>query len=62
VDLSFLDASSVLRGQCAGPRRGGINQLNLRNFGPNAAVVVPPAMRDGPIVLTSQTGNLLCAR
>lgn len=62
VDLSFLDASSVLRGQCAGPRRGGTNQLNLRNFGPNAAVAVPPVAPDRPIVLIRQTGSLSCAR
>lgn len=36
VDLSFLDASSVLRGQCAATRRGGTNQLNLRATGPYA--------------------------
>lgn len=44
TDLSFLDASSVLRGQCAVTRRGGTNQLNLRATGPYAAIL-PPADR-----------------
>lgn len=39
IDLSFLDASSVLRGQCAATRRGGTNQLNLRATGPYAGIV-----------------------
>lgn len=62
VDLSFLDASSVLRGQCAGSRRGGTNQLNLRTFGPNAAAVVPTPQRDRPIVLQGRAGALACGR
>ncbi|MBX9796954.1 filamentous hemagglutinin N-terminal domain-containing protein [Sphingomonas sp.] len=41
ADLSFLDASSVLRGQCASTRRGGTNQLNLRATGPYAGIVAP---------------------
>lgn len=41
VDLSFLDASSVLRGQCAATRRGGVNQLNLRATGPYAGQAAP---------------------
>ena len=41
VDLSFLDASSVLRGQCAPSRRGGGNQLNLRPTGPYAGAIAP---------------------
>ncbi|OYY89918.1 MAG: hypothetical protein B7Y45_10175 [Sphingomonas sp. 28-66-16] len=41
VDLSFLDASSVLRGQCAATRRGGTNQLNLRPTGPYAGIAAP---------------------
>ncbi|OYY77370.1 MAG: hypothetical protein B7Y43_10855 [Sphingomonas sp. 28-62-20] len=39
IDLSFLDASSVLRGQCAAARRGGTNQLNLRSTGPYAGLL-----------------------
>lgn len=62
VDLSFLDASSVLRGQCAGTRRGGTNQLNLRTFGPNAAAAVPAAPRGRPIVLDGRAGALACGR
>ena len=34
IDLSFLDASSVLRGQCAAARTGGVSQLNTRITGP----------------------------
>jgi filamentous hemagglutinin family protein len=34
VDLSFLDASSVLRGQCAAARTGGVSQLSTRITGP----------------------------
>ncbi|MBX9860846.1 MAG: filamentous hemagglutinin N-terminal domain-containing protein [Sphingomonas sp.] len=41
IDLSFLDASSVLRGQCAATRRGGTNQFNLRATGPYSGMVLP---------------------
>lgn len=41
IDLSFLDASSVLRGQCAATRRGGSNQFNVRATGPYAGVSLP---------------------
>lgn len=37
VDLSFLDAASVLRDQCAAGRGGG-NRLNLRAVGPYAGI------------------------
>lgn len=62
VDLSFLDASSVLRGQCAGNRRGGTNQLNLRTFGPNAAAIVSSSTSARPIVSNGLPGPLVCAR
>ncbi|TAD77384.1 MAG: filamentous hemagglutinin N-terminal domain-containing protein [Sphingomonadales bacterium] len=62
VDLSFLDASSVLRGQCAGNRRGGTNQLNLRAFGPNTAMVMPSTTGERPIVMDDTSGQTLCAR
>ncbi len=41
VDLSFLDASSVLRGQCAAARTGGVSQLSTRITGPYVPFVRP---------------------
>lgn len=43
-DVSFLDASGVLRGQCPAARSGGItSQLSLRAYGPYAPAPPPPA-------------------
>jgi len=41
IDLSFLDASSVLRGQCAATRAGGVSQLSTRITGPYAPLTRP---------------------
>ena len=41
IDLSFLDASSVLRGQCAVARSGGVSQLSTRITGPYVPFVRP---------------------
>lgn len=49
IDLSFLDASAVLRGQCAASRRGGTSQLNLRATGPNAGSAPPSGNRPSPL-------------
>ncbi|WP_293675872.1 filamentous hemagglutinin N-terminal domain-containing protein [uncultured Phenylobacterium sp.] len=41
-DVSFLDASGVLRGQCPAPRSGGVtSQLSLRAYGPFGAEPEP---------------------
>ncbi|MBA4048753.1 MAG: hypothetical protein C0476_09460, partial [Sphingomonas sp.] len=48
IDLSFLDASSVLRGQCSGAR-GGTNRLNLRAIGPYAGTAAPGRERAATI-------------
>ena len=45
VDLSFLDASSVLRGQCAATRSGGVSQLSVPSIGP----YVPLTRRQMPL-------------
>ncbi|MDB5451887.1 MAG: filamentous hemagglutinin N-terminal protein, partial [Caulobacteraceae bacterium] len=46
-DVSFLDASGVLRGQCPAARSGGItSQLSLRPFGPYALDLAPAATSD----------------
>lgn len=43
-DVSFLDASGVLRGQCPAARNGGVtSQLSLRAFGPYVAAPPPKA-------------------
>jgi filamentous hemagglutinin family protein len=44
VDLSFLDASSVLRGQCAAARTGGVSQLSTRITGPYVPYTRPVPM------------------
>lgn len=49
VDLSFLDASAVLRGQCAATRRSGTSQLNLRAIGPHAGTAIPKTSRQSPL-------------
>ena len=48
IDLSFLDASSVLRGQCAAARSGGVSQLNTRITGPYVPYARPVPV--GPVV------------
>jgi filamentous hemagglutinin family protein len=48
VDLSFLDASSVLRGQCAAARTGGVSQLSTRITGPYVPFLRP--VRLGPTI------------
>jgi filamentous hemagglutinin family protein len=45
VDLSFLDASSVLRGQCAAARTGGVSQLSTRITGPYVPFTRPAPTR-----------------
>lgn len=49
VDLSFLDASAVLRDQCAASRRSGTSQLNLRSIGPHAGTSLPLDNRQSPL-------------
>lgn len=48
-DVSFLDASGVLRGQCPAARSGGItSQLSLRAYGPYSLDATPaPARASG---------------
>lgn len=48
IDLSFLDASSVLRGQCAAARTGGVSQLNTRITGPYVPFARPVPL--GPTI------------
>ncbi len=48
IDLSFLDASSVLRGQCAAARSGGVSQLSTRITGPYVPIVRPVPL--GPAI------------
>lgn len=43
IDLSFLDASSILRGQCAAARSGGVSQFTARVTGPYVAYDRPVA-------------------
>ncbi|UVO54398.1 filamentous hemagglutinin N-terminal domain-containing protein [Sphingomonas sp. SUN039] len=47
-DLSFLDASSVLRGQCAAARTGGVSQLSTRITGPYVPYTRPVPL--GPTI------------
>lgn len=59
IDLSFLDASSVLRGQCAVARSGGVSQLNTRIIGPYVPFVRPvPA---GPAISFNATRLPQCS-
>ena len=58
IDLSFLDASSVLRGQCAAARTGGVSQLNTRIIGPYVPFV--RAMPTGPAISFNATRLPTC--
>jgi filamentous hemagglutinin family protein len=52
ADLSFLDASSVLRGQCAAARTGGVSQFTARVTGPYVPLVRPVVQ---PSVISLET-------
>lgn len=59
IDLSFLDASSVLRGQCAVARSGGVSQLNTRITGPYVPFVRP--VPTGPAISFNATRLPKCS-
>lgn len=54
IDLSFLDAASVLRDQCSGAR-GGTNRLNLRAIGPYAGAAL--SGRDRPATIAAANAS-----
>ncbi len=62
VDLSLVDTSRVLRGQCPQARASGeISQLSLRNVGPYVPVVErppPPGALDLALAVLPQAGCL----